>query len=36
MSQALERADNNRTNAAKLLNIFYDSFRYQIKKFELD
>jgi transcriptional regulator with PAS, ATPase and Fis domain len=36
MSQALERADNNRSNAAKLLNISYDSFRYQIKKFGLD
>jgi transcriptional regulator with PAS, ATPase and Fis domain len=33
ISQALERAENNRTNAAKLLNISYDSFRYQIKKF---
>ncbi len=30
--QALERANNNKTVAAKLLNISYDSLRYQIKK----
>jgi DNA-binding NtrC family response regulator len=34
--QALERANNNKTFAAKLLNISYDSLRYQIKKFKLD
>ena len=34
--QALERAKNNKTLAAKLLNISYDSFRYQIKKFGLE
>lgn len=33
--QALEKADNNKTLAAKLLNISYDSLRYQIKKFKL-
>lgn len=31
--QALEKADNNKTQAAKLLNISYDSLRYQLKKF---
>jgi transcriptional regulator with PAS, ATPase and Fis domain len=30
--QALERANNNKTVAAKLLNVSYDSLRYQIKK----
>jgi DNA-binding NtrC family response regulator len=34
--QALDRANNNKTLAAKLLNISYDSLRYQIKKFRLD
>lgn len=34
--QALERSHNNRTQAAKLLNISYDTLRYQIKKFGLD
>ncbi len=34
--QALERAKNNKTLAAKLLHISYDSFRYQIKKFSLE
>jgi DNA-binding NtrC family response regulator len=33
--QALERANNNQTKAAKLLNVSYDSLRYQIKKFGL-
>jgi len=33
--QALERANNNQTKAAKLLNISYDSLRYQVKKFNL-
>jgi len=31
--QALEKADYNKTQAAKLLNISYDSLRYQLKKF---
>ncbi len=35
IQQALKLADNNQTNAAKLLNISYDSLRYQIKKFGL-
>jgi DNA-binding NtrC family response regulator len=34
--QALEKAKYNKTLAAKLLNITYDSLRYQIKKFGLD
>jgi transcriptional regulator with PAS, ATPase and Fis domain len=34
--QALERAKNNKTLAAKLLNISYDSLRYQTRKFGLD
>lgn len=34
--QALERARNNKTLAAKLLNITYDSLRYQIKKLGLE
>ncbi len=33
--QALERAKHNKTLAAKLLNISYDSLRYQIKKLDL-
>jgi DNA-binding NtrC family response regulator len=33
--QALEKADNNKTQAAKLLNISYDSLRYQLKKFRI-
>jgi DNA-binding NtrC family response regulator len=33
--QALEIARHNNTRAAKLLNISYDSFRYQLKKFNL-
>jgi transcriptional regulator with PAS, ATPase and Fis domain len=33
--QALDRANNNQTKAAKLLNISYDSLRYQVKKFNL-
>lgn len=33
--QALQRAKNNKSLAARLLNISYDSFRYQIKKFHL-
>jgi DNA-binding protein Fis len=35
IEQALKLADNNQTSAAKLLNISYDSLRYQIKKFGL-
>jgi DNA-binding NtrC family response regulator len=31
--QALDKADHNKTHAAKLLNISYDSLRYQLKKF---
>lgn len=34
--QALQLAANNKTKAAKLLNISYDSFRYQLKKFGLE
>lgn len=34
--QALERAKNNKTLAAKLLDVSYDSLRYQIKKFGLE
>jgi len=34
--QALEKAKHNKTLAAKLLNISYDSFRYQIKKFKFE
>jgi len=33
--QALKRAGNNQTKAAKLLNITYDSLRYQVKKYDL-
>jgi len=36
ITQALERAKNNKTVAAKLLNITYDSLRYQIKKYGLE
>jgi DNA-binding NtrC family response regulator len=35
IAQALERADNNQTKAAKLLDVSYDSLRYRIKKFDL-
>ena len=34
--QALEKAGNNKTQAAKLLGITYDSLRYQVKKFGLE
>jgi transcriptional regulator with PAS, ATPase and Fis domain len=34
--QALERAEHNKTKAAKLLTVSYDSFRYQLKKFGLE
>jgi DNA-binding NtrC family response regulator len=33
IEQALGRTNNNQTKAAKLLDISYDSLRYQIKKF---
>jgi transcriptional regulator with PAS, ATPase and Fis domain len=36
IAQALDRSHNNKTLAAKLLNISYDSLRYQIKKFKLE
>ncbi len=36
LAQAMERAGNNKTLAAKLLNISYDSLRYHIKKFGLE
>ncbi len=35
IKQALERAGNNQTKAAKLLNVSYDTLRYQVKKFDL-
>ncbi len=34
--QALKSADHNKTRAAKLLSVSYDSFRYQLKKFGLE
>jgi len=34
--QALERAGQNKTQAAKLLGMSYDSLRYQVKKFGLE
>ena len=34
--QALQKAQHNKVLAAKLLNMSYDSLRYQIKKFGLD
>ena len=34
--QALEKAGNNKTQAAKLLNVSYDTFRYQVKKYGLE
>jgi DNA-binding NtrC family response regulator len=36
ISQALAKAKSNKTLAAKLLNISYDSLRYQVKKFGLE
>ena len=33
--QALDRVGNNQTKAAKLLNMSYDTLRYQIKKYDL-
>ena len=35
LRQALERTGNNQTKAAKLLQISYDSLRYQAKKYGL-
>jgi len=35
IKQALKRTGNNQSKAAKLLEITYDTLRYQIKKFEL-
>jgi DNA-binding NtrC family response regulator len=34
--QALERTKHNKTQAARLLNLSYDAFRYQVKKFGLE
>jgi DNA-binding NtrC family response regulator len=34
--QAMERAAGNKKKAAKLLDITYDSFRYQLRKFGLE
>lgn len=34
--QALEKANNNKTQAAKLLNVSYDTLRYQVKKYGLE
>lgn len=31
--QALEKSNHNKAHAARLLNISYDSFRYQLKKY---
>ena len=36
LKQALERAGHNKALAARLLNISYDTLRYQIKKFGLE
>jgi len=36
IQQALVRANHNKTHAAKLLQISYDTLRYQIKKFGLE
>lgn len=35
IKQALEKTGSNQTKAAKLLNISYDTMRYQVKKFGL-
>jgi len=34
--QALEKTKHNKTQAAKLLNITYDTLRYQVKKYGLE
>ena len=36
ISQALARAGNNRTQAARLLSLGYDALRYKIKKYGLE
>ncbi len=36
IQQALERSNHNKTQAAKLLQISYDTMRYQVKKFGLE
>lgn len=36
IQQALKMANNNKTIAARLLNMSYDSFRYQVKKYRLE
>lgn len=36
IAQALEKANSNKTLAASLLNMSYDSFRYQVKKYGLE
>ena len=36
IKQALKRSNQNKTLAAKLLNISYDTLRYQVKKYGLD
>ncbi len=36
MIQALERTNHNKTQAARLLNISYESIRYHIKKYGLE
>lgn len=36
IEQALERSNYNKTQAAKLLQISYDTLRYQVKKFKLE
>jgi len=36
IQQALERSNYNKTQAAKLLQISYDTLRYQVKKFGLE
>jgi len=36
IQQALGKANHNKTLAAKLLDISYDSLRYQVKKFGLE
>jgi transcriptional regulator with PAS, ATPase and Fis domain len=34
--QALEKSNSNKTMAAKLLDISYDTLRYQVKKYGLE
>jgi len=36
IQQALEKTGRNKAQAAKLLNVSYDTLRYQVKKFGLD